>query len=120
MLASLLAALPLAACGGTAEARRPVSVPGGSVERGAVVIRSYDCGSCHVIPGIRGANGLVGPPLTRMGRRGYIAGRLPNEPDQLVRWVLAPRSVDALTAMPDVGLSEQQARDVAAYLYTLR
>jgi cytochrome c len=118
---AVLAFVPgAAACGGESDQQRPVAVPGGDTARGALVIRSFDCGSCHVIPGIRGANGLVGPPLTMMGRRAYIAGRLPNEPDAMVRWVLAPHAVDELTAMPNVGLDEQQARDVAAYLYTLR
>ena len=113
--------LAMAACrGGRADRPFPVAVPGGDAERGAQVIRSFDCGSCHTIPGIRGANGLVGPPLTMMARRTYIAGRLPNQPEAMVRWVMAPRSVDELTAMPAVGLDEQQARDVAAYLYTLR
>lgn len=119
MPAVLLLLLPLAACTGS-DRSLLAAVAGGDSGRGAQVIQSFDCGSCHVIPGIRGANGLVGPPLTRMARRSYIAGRLPNRPDAMVRWVLAPRSVDELTAMPAVGLNEQQARDVAAYLYTLR
>jgi cytochrome c1 len=78
------------------------------------------CGSCHTIPGIRDANGVFGPPLTSFGRRSFIAGNFPNRPDNLEHWIMAPTSMKAKTAMPDLGLSEQQARDVAAYLYTLR
>jgi cytochrome c len=93
---------------------------GGDAARGRDVIEQYGCGSCHTIPGVRGARGLVGPPLLWFSRRTYIAGELPNTPENLVRWVRAPQSVEATTAMPTLGLSERQARDVAAYLYTLR
>ena len=95
-------------------------VPGGSAERGAQIIERYDCGSCHVIPGISGAGGMVGPPLLWFARRTFIAGELPNTPPNLIRWVRNPPSVEPGTAMPVLGLDEQQARDVAAYLYTLR
>ena len=88
--------------------------------RGRAVIAQYDCGSCHTIPGVRGADGLVAPPLFWFSRRTFIAGELPNSPDNLARWIRAPRSVEPTTAMPALGLSEQQARDAAAYLYTLR
>ncbi len=93
---------------------------GGDPLRGRNVIAHYDCGSCHSIPGIREARGLVGPPLIFFGRRTYIAGEVPNTPENLVKWLRDPKSIEAGTAMPTLGLSEQQARDVAAYLYTLR
>ena len=98
--------------------RTPVS--GGDAARGQAVIARVGCGSCHTIPGISGANGLVGPPLYWFSRRTYIAGELPNTPENLVHWVQSPKSVEPATAMPAIGLSDQQARDVAAYLYTLR
>jgi cytochrome c len=93
---------------------------GGDADRGKALILQFDCGSCHTIPGVRGARGLVGPPLLWFARRTFIAGLLPNSPANLVTWIRAPRSIEPRTAMPAVGLSEQQARDVAAYLYTLR
>jgi cytochrome c1 len=92
----------------------------GDARRGAGVIRDFGCGACHTIPGIRAANGVVGPPLYFFSRRTFIAGELPNTPANLVRWVQDPPSVEPMTAMPKLGLSDQQARDVAAYLYTLR
>ena len=95
----------------------PVS---GSPERGEQLVRSFGCGSCHTIPGIRDARGLVGPPLFFFSRRTYIAGQLPNTPDNLVRWIQDPQAIEPGTAMPTLGASEQQARDMAAYLYTLR
>lgn len=93
---------------------------GGDAHRGASLINSYNCGSCHTIPGIRHANGLVGPPLISFGRRTFIAGELPNNPGNLVRWITSPSSVEPKTAMPTLGVSDQQARDIAAYLYTLQ
>jgi cytochrome c len=92
---------------------------GGDPERGKESIRQKGCPTCHIIPGIREANGLVGPPLERFADRVYIAGVLPNTPDNLVAWIRDPPGIDPLTAMPASGLGEAEARDVAAYLYTL-
>lgn len=104
-----------------AERRRdPAPLPGQlSAERGARLISQVGCGSCHVVPGIRGAQGRVGPPLSFWSQRVYIAGRLPNRTDNLVPWLMNPPAVEPGTAMPDLGLTEAQARDIAAYLYTL-
>jgi cytochrome c2 len=93
---------------------------GGDAHRGRAVIEARDCGACHTIPGVRSARGVVAPPLFWFSRRTYIAGELPNTPENLIRWVREPQAVEPRTAMPTLGLSEQEARDVAAYLYTLR
>lgn len=93
---------------------------GGDARRGAALLRRYGCTSCHSVGGVPGASALVGPPLDGVGGRTYVAGVLPNTPDNLVRWIVDPRGVDSLTAMPDVGVTEPHARDIAAYLYTLR
>lgn len=92
----------------------------GNPQRGRQLIVSYGCGSCHTIPGVYRARGLVGPPLYFFSRRTMIAGELPNNPDNLVRWLLNPKAVEPGTAMPAVGLNEQQAQDIAAYLDTLQ
>ena len=93
---------------------------GGDAARGEQVIVQYKCGSCHTIPGIENARGVFGPPLNHMARRSVLAGDFPNEPQTLVRWVMSPTAMKPETAMPDLGLSETQARDAAAYLETLR
>jgi cytochrome c len=93
---------------------------GGDARHGRKVIQAYGCGACHTIPGIHGASGVVGPPLYFFSRRTMIAGELPNTPDNLVRWIENPPSVESGTAMPKLGLSDEEARDAAAYLYTLR
>ncbi len=92
----------------------------GDAKRGAVQIIRSSCGDCHVIPGIELANGQVGPPLTHFAQRTIVAGLLPNTPDNLTRWIAHPQAVTPGNAMPDSGLTDQEARDVAAYLYTLR
>jgi cytochrome c2 len=108
--------LALAACGA-----EPASVvAGGSVHRGAATVTEMGCGSCHTIAGITGAHGQVGPPLTGVGGRAILAGELPNTPANMIRWVRDPQAVEPATAMPNLGVTEQQARDIAAYLYTLR
>jgi mono/diheme cytochrome c family protein len=90
------------------------------VARGKVAIQQYGCVTCHRIPGIVGAQAPVGPPLDRYADRALVAGMLPNTPGNLVRWLRSPRSLNPRTAMPDLGLSERDARDIAAYLQGLR
>ena len=87
---------------------------------GKALIRKYGCPACHVIPGVAGAVGLVGPPLTGIASRVYIGGVVPNSPDAMVVWLQHPQVIDPLTAMPDVGVTPGDAQDIAAYLYTLR
>lgn len=96
------------------------SVTAGNAANGRQLLYSYGCGSCHSIPGVGEANGNVGPPLTNFGRRLYIAGVLQNTPEQLSRWITRPQEVQPGNAMPDLGVTQGQARDMAAYLYTLR
>jgi len=108
------------ACEGGKKTNVVAVYTGGDAQRGANPIENYRCGACHMIPGIHNADGLVGPPLMLFSRRTFIAGELPNTPENLVRWIRSPKSVEPGTAMPALGLSDQEARDVAAYLYTLR
>ncbi|HKN57589.1 MAG TPA: cytochrome c oxidase assembly protein, partial [Gemmatimonadaceae bacterium] len=91
-----------------------------SPNRGRAAITRYGCGSCHTIPGITGAQGLVGPPLGQIASRVYIAGVLANEPDNMIRWIENPPGIDSKTAMPNMGVTPRDARDIAAYLYTLK
>jgi len=92
----------------------------GTAAEGPDKIRKYGCYSCHTIPGVDGANGLVGPPLKDIVDRTYIAGRLPNTPANIALWIQHPHSVDPHTVMPEMGVTEQDSRDIAAYLYTQR
>lgn len=121
--AVLLLGAPLAvACTGAhdAEAREAAAITGGDPARGPALMRKYGCQSCHTIPGVTGADGLVGPPLAGIASRSYIGGVLPNAPDNMLRWIRDPKAVDSLTAMPNTGVTPSDARHIAAYLYTLR
>jgi mono/diheme cytochrome c family protein len=92
----------------------------GEAERGRVVLQQYACTTCHMIPGVVGANVPVGPPLASIGTRSFIAGMLPNNADNMVRWLRAPQATHRGSAMPDLGVTERDAMDIAAYLYTLK
>lgn len=118
--AAALLLLLLAGCSGGRYTQAVEIVPGGNPQLGAQLIESYRCGACHMIPGIKDADGLVGPPLILFARRTYVGGEVPNTPPNLIRWIQDPKSIEPGTAMPTLGLDQQQARDVAAYLYTLR
>ena len=93
---------------------------GGDAKIGKQLITQYQCGACHKIPDVAGAGGEAGPDLEKFGRSSYIAGGIPNVPPRLVAWLLDPPALKPGTTMPNVGLTEQEARHMAAYLYTLR
>ena len=80
----------------------------------------YGCASCHVIPGVAGARGVVGPSLEGIASRVYLGGKLPNTPENMTLWVREPQKVSPGTAMPDLGVTEEDGRDMVAYLYTLK
>jgi len=107
-----LVALALAAC---SPKRPPVGVQG-DPERGKVALTQYACQSCHLVPGVPGPEVYVGRPLAGMAGRKVLAGGLPNDQANLVRWIRDPQTVDPETAMPDMGVSERDALDISAYL----
>ncbi len=116
LLMALVYATLLSACFHRVESS---IVANANPQQGQQAIQRYGCGSCHVIPGIRGAEGLVGPPLTDWAGRMYIAGRLPNTPDNLIQWIQNPQAIDPENVMPNLGVTVADARDIAGYLYTL-
>lgn len=119
-LAALLC-LGAAGCGRTkAEMPRFANVEGGNVQRGQELLARYQCGSCHVIPEVPSAAGRSAPTLAAFGQRSYIAGQVPNLPQNLVRWLQDPQALVPDARMPDMGATEADARDMAAYLLTLR
>ncbi len=115
---ALAASLILTACGGT-NANQPTKAAIGDAKAGALWIGRSGCGSCHIIPGIMHANGLVGPPLIHFSKRTIVAGYLPNTPANLVNWLQHPQQIAPGNAMPEAGLTNKQARDIAAYLQGL-
>ncbi len=119
LVVTLGGALLLSACGQFGTREPLIEVPGGDVERGRQAIVAHGCISCHTIPGVRRADAQVGPPLTEWALRRYIAGTLPNEPEHLIAWIINPQEIEPGTAMPTLGVTPEEARDIAAYLYTL-
>ena len=91
-----------------------------SVARGRQAMTQYACSACHNVPGVTSSNVHVGPPLAGFASRQLIAGAVPNNHDNLVRWIRNPRSIDPLTTMPDMQVTPADARDMAAYLATLK
>jgi cytochrome c len=117
LLFSALLLLMLVSCSGT-RGYVEKTVPDGDARAGHDAILAYGCGSCHIIEGVAEANAYVGPPLTNYERRHYIAGNLPNTADNLIYWIQFPQSVEPGTAMPNLNVSEIDARNIAAYLYS--
>jgi cytochrome c len=91
-------------------------VAGGEPARGRLAIQKYGCGACHIIPDVRLATGQVGPDLTNFNMRMYVAGVLPNSPEALIEWIRHPQTINPETAMPELGVTEGDARDIAALL----
>lgn len=117
VLLLMLGLIPLGCENAEQTARR---LTGGEPEHGRTLIRTYGCQTCHTIPGVPGADGMVGPPLDRIASRSYLAGRLPNNPENLLRWIRDPQGISPGTAMPNLHVTEKDGRDIAAYLYTLK
>ncbi len=121
-LRTLFLAMPvltlLAACSNDSSVK-PVNAPG-DAERGRMALTQYACHACHTIPGVTGSQVFVGPPLDGMASRALIAGKLPNTSENMLRWIMHTQEVSPGNAMPDMGVQEQHARDMAAYLETLK
>lgn len=116
---AMIAAVSLAALTAGCTDRAPRAAAIGDVQHGSRLFDSQACGSCHLAPGRELARGLVGPPLSGFATRTMIAGMLPNTPGNLELWLQRPQSIVPGNAMPNLQLSPQDARDIAAYLYTL-
>ena len=101
----------------SASARR---LTGGDPERGRHAALHHGCASCHEIPGVPGARATIGPSLRGLAGRATLAGRYSNSPAALEAWIQHPQALQPGNIMPDVGVSDADARDLAAYLYTLR
>jgi mono/diheme cytochrome c family protein len=100
--------------------RWAAALTGGDPNRAPALILRNGCAGCHIIPGIGAARGTAGPVLSGLADRAFIGGTLPNTPANLVRWIRDSRGVNPRTAMPSTRISDAEARDIAAYLYSLR
>jgi cytochrome c len=98
----------------------PLFSMGGDPARGRAAIERYGCAGCHTIPGARNTTALVGPTLEKIASRSYVGGVTANTPENMIRWILNPQSLNPRSAMPNLRVTESDARDIASYLYTLK
>lgn len=117
-LACVAIAFVLAACTG-ASRRNMAGLAGGNADRGRAAAERYGCNACHAIAGMPDPSVVAAAPITGIADRAYIGGTLANTPENLVKWIRYPREIKPLTAMPDLAVSEKDARDIAVYLYSL-
>jgi len=112
----LILILLVAAC------KRPESASpaAGDANRGKQLIEQYGCNSCHIVPGVDGPKGMVGPSMEHIGSRQIIAMKLPNTRANMTAYIQNPQMTDPQNAMPNLGVKPDEARDIVAYLYTLK
>lgn len=113
-----VALVSLCACADKTDAPRVIE--GADPARGLAVMERVGCATCHRIPGVAWPKGVIGGSLDRFAERPLIAGRLPNQPGTLVQWLRDAPSLSPETGMPPMPITDADARDVAAYLYTLQ
>jgi cytochrome c len=116
LLSTVLGAM-IAACACGTEQRPSTQILLGDVGRGRLAVEKYGCGGCHTIPGVRGARGIVGPSLAALADRPLLAGSMLNTPANLIDWVRDPGKIEPLTFMPNLSVTEPDARDIASFLY---
>lgn len=116
MWLGVLLAASLAACGKKMTSPEPMT--GGDPRMGQKLIAQFGCGACHQIKGIAHADSQVGPSLKEIRSSSYVGGTLPNSAENLMKWIMHPRAVNPRTDMPELGVTEPEARDIAAYLYS--
>ena len=109
----------LAACSDSEGQSSRLAIAGGEPEQGHALIHAYGCGTCHTIENVRGARGKVGPRLENYAQQHLLAGSLPNTPRNLIAWLMDPPALKPTTGMPAQGVTEAEARHIAAYLYSL-
>ena len=115
----MILTVTLAACGGRGETTAKQAA-GGDPQRGFAAIQQRGCGGCHTIPGIPNATGMMGPSLAGVSERMGGGEPAANQPDKLTLWIMDPQKIAPGTSMPDLGIEESEARDIAAYLHSMR
>lgn len=118
LLSVIIGVITLWSCQSSRD-QKAAAITGGDPHAGKAAITRYGCGSCHTIPQVSGAHGQVGPALTGISARRYIADHLDNTPDNMVRWITHPLQVNEKTAMPELGVTAADARNISAFLFSL-
>lgn len=117
-LGLVLASFMLVACDGPPD--RTPTLSEASAEAGLRLVTEKGCVACHTFPDVKWPRGGLGPSLQGFARQGLIAGQLPNQPGVLMQFVRNAPGLLPGTAMPAITMTDQEARDVTAYLLTLQ
>lgn len=114
--------LLLAACNrGEQPAATAAEPPIGNAQRGKLLAAQYGCNVCHILPGVEGPQGALGPSLAGVASRPSISnGTVQNTPANLIQYVQEPQKLNPQSTMPALGIPSGDAQDIAAYLVTLR
>ncbi len=112
--AIIIAVLLIAAC------KQPEKLNSGDPDRGKELIEHYGCQSCHIVPGVKGPKGVVGPSLDKIALRPFIGGKVQNTPQNMTQWLQNPQTFDPGNSMPNLGVTPEDARDLTAFLFTLK
>lgn len=120
LFVAITATMSVSACDRRSAYEEGSYIAHGNPRHGLALIKGYGCAACHIIPGAPGGRANIGPNLVHFRNRMYIGGVMPNSPENLQKWIEDPKSVDTLTAMPNLGVSPTVARDIASYLYSLK
>ena len=117
----VMTSLLLAGCTKPQEKPEQVAKNGGGDEkRGRQLIDQYGCTSCHSIPGVEGPKGMIGPPLDHIASRPTLARKFPNTPETMMRWLQDPQAMDPQNAMPNLGITPADSRDITAFLFSIK
>jgi len=98
---------------------KAIETTGGNPAKGREKAVLYGCPACHDIPGIDIVKGQVGPALKHMKTQSFLAGQLANTSENMTRWIKDPQGIKPHNAMPNTGITEGDARDITAYLYSI-
>ncbi len=102
------------------EDQRKPAVDDPTVRAGHDLFLAQACVNCHTVRGTL-AQGTFGPDLTHlMSRKTLLTGLVPNDRDELRKWLTDPDSVKPGSLMPNMHLNEQQVNLITDYLMTLK
>jgi cytochrome c len=119
ILAGFSSLIGMAACS-TAQNQSEPPTTKARVEDGKYLVLYHGCETCHDIPDIHGVRGSIGPSLKHIATKYYLAGELPNSPDNLRRWIQHPHSINPQTLMPEMNVTDDDAADISLFLETLQ
>ena len=97
----------------------PPPEPDGPAGEGKAIYARSACVGCHTVRGV--SAGRLGPDLTHFASRALFgAGMWPTTADNVVAWLKDPPALKPGSRMPNLHLTDAEARALAAYLTSLK